>query len=181
MGSKHHRSHSIGALFTQFSRRTTAGRENYHIKNTHSKSDKRQNPKSVFYYSCDELSDYRELGEIMDNYLAAREEWGIKSSVMFLDEITFLEGWERVIKWVLDQGLLKGKFVYITGSSTAFLKSETFPGRDIRFIPLMPLNFLQYCRLFGSPSLKRRLKNFQDITDLLPCLLYTSPSPRDRG
>jgi len=34
-----------------------------------------KNPKKIFYYSGDELSDYRELGEVLDNYLSFRKSW----------------------------------------------------------------------------------------------------------
>ncbi|MGC8565930.1 MAG: AAA family ATPase, partial [Thermoplasmata archaeon] len=27
-----------------------------------------QDPRAIFYYSCDELTDYRELSEVLDNY-----------------------------------------------------------------------------------------------------------------
>ncbi|WP_457555017.1 AAA family ATPase [Candidatus Pyrohabitans sp.] len=37
-------------------------------------------PKSIFYYSCDEIVDHRDLGELIDSYLSARKEWGIRSS-----------------------------------------------------------------------------------------------------
>ena len=33
---------------------------------------KERNPKSIFYYACDELADYRELGEILDNYISMK-------------------------------------------------------------------------------------------------------------
>lgn len=36
---------------------------------------KQRDPRSVFYYSCNELSDYRELGEVLDNYFSAKNSW----------------------------------------------------------------------------------------------------------
>lgn len=38
-----------------------------------------RDPKSIFYYSCDELSDCRELGEVLDAFLSARRTWGLRA------------------------------------------------------------------------------------------------------
>lgn len=67
---------------------------------------KYRDPRPIFY-SCDEVADYRELGEIIDNYQSARKEWGIKSSIIFLDEITFVNEWYRAIKSRIDRRIFK--------------------------------------------------------------------------
>ncbi len=113
-----------------------------------------RNPKSIFYYSCDELSDYNELGEVLDTYLSARDEWGVNSSVIFLDEITFVDEWWRALKSRIDRGVLKNDVIYVLGSaSVELLKGrERFPGRrgygkDILFLPL---DFNEYTRKIGG-------------------------------
>jgi len=120
---------------------------------------KKKQPKSIVYISCEILQNHMDLIDVFRF---------IDAKYFFLDEVTFLSGWEKSLKWAIDQGLLENKIVYVTGSSTAFLKREAFPGRNIRFIPFTPLNFLQYCRLFGSVSLKEKLEHMQSIEELLP-------------
>jgi hypothetical protein len=124
---------------------------------------KRRDPKSVFYYSCDELSDHRELGEVLDGYLAAREEWRIRSSVLFLDEITFVEEWWRAIKSRIDRGVFRRDALVITGSASIELLAgkERFPGRrghgeDIYYLPL---DFSEYVRKLGGLELRRAPPN----------------------
>ncbi|MEM5793351.1 MAG: ATP-binding protein [Candidatus Aenigmatarchaeota archaeon] len=119
---------------------------------------KKMDPKSIFYYSCDELIDYKELGEVLDNYISAREQWKIKKSVIFLDEITFVEDWWRVVKYKIDQGIFKNDVLVITGSASIELmkQREYFPGRrgkgrDIRFLPMC---FSEYVRKFGNIEIK---------------------------
>jgi hypothetical protein len=118
-----------------------------------------RDPKSIFYYSCDELSDYRELGEVLDNYLAARKEWGIKDSVLFLDEITFVEDWWRAVKLRIDRGVFRGDVLVVTGSASIELlgEKERFPGRrghgEDLYLP--PLDFAEYVQKLSRIETKR--------------------------
>jgi predicted AAA+ superfamily ATPase len=106
------------------------------------------NPKSIFYFSCDELTDFKELGEILDNYIDFRNANKIKSSFIILDEITFVDEWYRAIKARIDRFEFKNDILIITGSSSLEIlkQKEYFPGRrgkgkDIIFYPL---SFRQY-------------------------------------
>jgi hypothetical protein len=116
-------------------------------------------PKSIFYYSCDEIVDHRELGELVDTYISARKEWGIRSSVIILDEITFVEEWWRAIKSRIDRRLLKNDVLLITGSASMELvrQKEMFPGRrgKGRDFTLHPLDFSRYAEIFGGLKLKK--------------------------
>lgn len=120
---------------------------------------KGRDPKSVFYYSCDELSDYRELGEVLDNYLATRKEWGINDSILFLDEITFVEDWWRAVKFRIDRGAFRRDVLVITGSASIELlgEKERFPGRRGRGkdLYLPPLDFAEYVQKLGGVETKR--------------------------
>ena len=129
---------------------------------------KRLDPKSIFYYSCDELADYKELGEILDNYNSARNEWKIKKSIIFLDEVTFVDEWWRAVKARIDRGVFKNDVLVITGSASMELlkQKEYFPGRrghgkDIHFLPL---DFGEYVEKFGSIETKTSsIKNLNKI------------------
>ena len=120
---------------------------------------KKKDPKAIFYYSCDELTDYKELGEVLDNYINARKEWRIKSSFIFLDEITFVDEWWRAIKFRIDKGFFRNDVILVTGSCSLELlkQKEYFPGRrgsgnDIYFFPL---DFSEYVEIFGKIRLKK--------------------------
>jgi len=120
---------------------------------------KKKDPKAIFYYSCDELTDYKELGEVLDNYIGARKEWKIKRSFIFLDEITFVDEWWRAIKFRIDKGFFRNDVLTVTGSCSLELlkQKEYFPGRrgkgkDIYFFPL---DFSEYVEIFGRLKLKK--------------------------
>lgn len=112
---------------------------------------KKHDARSIFYYSCDELSDYNELGEILDNYEAMRKVWKIKKSFIFLDEITFVKEWWRTIKARIDRGIFKGDVIVITGSASIELmkQKEFFPGRRGKGenYLMLPLSFSEYAEL----------------------------------
>ena len=120
---------------------------------------KEMNSKSIFYYSCDELTDYKELGEVLDNYDSARNEWKINKSVIFLDEVTFVEEWWRAIKARIDKGIFRNDVLVVTGSASMELlkQREYFPGRrgygkDIHFLPL---DFGEYVEKLGGIETKK--------------------------
>jgi predicted AAA+ superfamily ATPase len=129
-----------------------------------------RNPKSIFYYSCDEVLDYRELGEILDNYILARERWGVKSSIIILDEITFVEEWYRAVKSRIDRGKFRNDVLIVTGSSSieVLKQREYFPGRrgygkDIFF---HPLSFSEYLEKFFKLELRKGgVENIEDCID----------------
>jgi hypothetical protein len=99
------------------------------------------------------------LGEIIDNYVSARDEWKIRRSVILLDEITFVEDWWRAVKFRIDKGTFKNDVLVITGSASMELlkQKEYFPGRrghgkDIFFFPL---DFGEYVNKFGKIGVKQ--------------------------
>lgn len=119
----------------------------------------RLNEKSIFYYSCDELSDYKELSEVLDSYIKSKNAWSIKSSYIFLDEITFVDEWWRALKAKIDSGQMTHDVITITGSSSIELLTvkETFPGRRGygKDIILRPLSFSSYVEVASAIKLKK--------------------------
>lgn len=115
--------------------------------------DRGVDPKRTLYFSCEALRNFDDVLEIVrfsDSLIAGKK-------YLFFDEITFVEDWQRAIKLVLDSPLSRDKTVYVTGSSSAELKKETFPGRDIRIEHFMPLSFRAFCGVFGSENLRKEI------------------------
>jgi predicted AAA+ superfamily ATPase len=56
---------------------------------------------------------------------------GVKTSYIFLDEVTFVDGWWRAVKARIDDGSLLDSSVTVTGSASMGLlkQREMFPGR----------------------------------------------------
>ena len=95
------------------------------------------NPRNIMYFSCDLLRDYKEIVSVVRSFL--RKTSG--KAYVFLDEVTFVEGWERAVKFLLDSPLASRIVLQVTGSTSAGLKRESFPGREIKVEEFLPLDF----------------------------------------
>lgn len=109
---------------------------------------------SAFYLNGDEIEDYRELVqrlEEVDGYFPSRKsrQSGVKR--LFIDEVTAVSEWERAFKIVLDRGLLRDVLIVTTGSRAADIRrgAERLPGRkgklgrtDYVFLPIPFKNFI---------------------------------------
>jgi len=111
-----------------------------------------KNPFSIFYFSCDILESYRDLLEIIEEYKKIKEKKEIKTSFIFLDEITLLDDWWRAIKFAIDRHWFDKDVLVLSGSSSLLIKQhlETFGGRmgKGKTIEVYPLNFSKYYSLF---------------------------------
>jgi len=128
--------------------------------------NKKVDPRKIFFFSCETLRNFNEIIELVRyvDMLIEGERY------VFLDEISFVEDWERAVKYIIDSPLAQGKIIYITGSSSIALKKENFPGRPIEIKEFLPLTFRGFINIFGSEGLKKSLEtidfiNMEEIFD----------------
>ncbi|MEK6857429.1 MAG: ATP-binding protein, partial [Nanoarchaeota archaeon] len=129
---------------------------------------KKVDEKSIFFWNCDELVDFRELSLLLKEYLAFAKSYGIKSKFIFLDEISRVRDWQRAIKFLADAGELKDCCIFLTGSHTLDLKYgiDRLPGRTGRFgkeIILLPLRFSEFVSL-AAPEISSKLKKIKNFS-----------------
>ncbi len=128
--------------------------------------NRKVNPREIVYFSCEILDNYMDIVELMRslNLIAPDVRY------LFLDEVSFVEDWQRAVKYILDSGLCRGRVLYLTGSSSINLRKESFPGRDIEIREFLPLGFRDFCGLFGSPELRGAMKGirfeFRDVAEI---------------
>ncbi|BDC18899.1 ATP-binding protein [Acidianus sp. HS-5] len=150
------------------------------------------NPKAIFYFSCDRLADYKELDEVLEEYIKFRKANNISSSFIFLDEITYPREWYRALKSRIDKGDFKNDVLVVTGSLSMSAKREieTFPGRrgKGKNLLMLPLSFSKYAELFNvkvqKGGLDFVLSNFMknihlvsELNDLFEDYLITGGFP----
>ncbi|MEM3108886.1 MAG: ATP-binding protein [Candidatus Bathyarchaeia archaeon] len=113
----------------------------------------RCDPEGIFYFNCDFLPDLSSLRKVLDKYLDIKKVEGIENAYIFLDEITSVREWWRIIKGYIDLGVFEEDVITITGSSSLRLRGEAelFPGRRGmgRDITVYPLSFREFLRVNG--------------------------------
>jgi len=113
-----------------------------------------ERPEAVFYYRCDQLADFKELDEVIREYLRFRKVRGIERSCLFLDEVTYPSQWWRAVKFLIDAGELQKDTLVLSGSLSMFATGEieTFPGRrgGGRDYVMHPLGFRDFVRVAGG-------------------------------
>jgi predicted AAA+ superfamily ATPase len=116
-------------------------------------------PKSIFYFRCDDIADYKELRELIESYLELREKWNISKSFIFLDEISSPKEWFRTIKSMIDDGVFRNDVLVLSSSTSIRIKKETefFPGRrgEGKDFHVLPLSFREFVKVVKPDLLKR--------------------------
>lgn len=109
-------------------------------------------PNSILYYSFDTSRNYEEILDVIQTFAK-----GEGKKILYLDEVSFVEGWQRAVKAFLDSNESVNATLHITGSSSINLKKELMPGRRIKFVEFLPLSFKEFLLSFASVELKRRI------------------------
>jgi len=126
-------------------------------------------PKSIFYFNCENLADHKELLGVLNSYLQFRKVNSIGGSVILLDEITFLKEWHRAIKSLLEQKKIKEDVLIITDSSDIAVRRDTelFPGmmKNGGNFAVYPLSFRSFLGIMDK-ELLRKIQPINRIKDI---------------
>lgn len=121
-----------------------------------------QSPSQVIYLSCESFLSFYELQPVLIECLKGKLSL---HSFLFLDEISFVEEWQRAILSVANMGMLRNTTVIITGSNARDLKesSERLPGRRGmgKDYKLYPLSVVELSKLDCFKD-----KNINEILDI---------------
>lgn len=151
---------------------------------------KKKMPESIFYFNCDFIPDIRGLKKLIDTYLEFKKSEEVEHSFIFLDEITSVPEWWRIIKGYIDLGIFEKDALTITGSSSLKLKGEVelFPGRrgKGKDIFVKPLSFREFLKVNGievkisgnwERDVNRLIKNEYKIKSLFNSYLKSGGFP----
>lgn len=119
-------------------------------------------PESICFYSCELIGDYQSLYQILQRQIKNMPEGHFK--YIILDEITYVEDWDKTIKYLADLGIFENCIVVLTGSDSVIINDakKRFPGRrgdvakaDFHYYPLSFREFI---------LLKKGINTISDIT-----------------
>lgn len=113
--------------------------------------NKRENPKSIGFFTCDVISKHKELFEILKSFSQHLSLNRFKNGIFFLDEVSSIKDWQKAVKGFIDMGLGENIHLVVTGSSSIELKRgyERMPGRRRggRDYIFLPVSFDKFCSL----------------------------------
>jgi len=115
---------------------------------------------SIFYFDVESLQDVKELRDVLLAYKKIKEENGVENSFIFLDEVTNLKEWWKILKSFIDAGMFKEDVITVTSSSTLRLlkQAESFPGRRGfgKDIEVLPLSFPEFLKVHGIDWIRKK-------------------------
>ncbi len=113
-------------------------------------------PRAILWLNFDTLRTLRQMEELFLTIFQPQARDGYR--FVFIDEVTSVLGWQKVIKKYRDNGLLEGRTLLLTGSSAYDLKAgaERMAGRragaespDRILLPLGPTGFREQVKALG--------------------------------
>ena len=129
-------------------------------------------PKSVFYMDLDYVVSIAEFRKIIEGILVEKRGRKVQSAYVFLDEITAIEDWWRIIKYYIDRGDFGKDVITVSGSSTIGLIKipERFPGRVGwgTETAVLPLSFDEFASImgYGAEDLLYDRQLLEDVFDV---------------
>ncbi|MBI2564978.1 ATP-binding protein [Candidatus Woesearchaeota archaeon] len=126
--------------------------------------------KQCLYFVCNLVMNPQDIIDIVSFFKKTGGKY------VFIDEISFVKNWERAVKQILEiKDLNEGMNFYFTGSTTLELQKERFPGRPIKIKEFLPLSFREFCKVFGSSSLKKEIPQRIDFKSIIKNTLKLAP------
>jgi len=110
--------------------------------------EKNIDPSRIVYFTGELIDDHHSLVRLVTE--TVQDMPGNEMCYLLLDEVTYIRGWDKGIKFLADAGILEHIILMLTGSDTVLIKEARmrFPGRrgeaDIVDFLLYPLNFFEF-------------------------------------
>jgi predicted AAA+ superfamily ATPase len=125
-------------------------------------------PNNIIFLTGEIISNHYQLIEII-NQMVENYFKNSQLSVLIIDEITYIENWDKGIKFLADLGVFNKIILILTGSDQKILKDApmTFPGRrgqalkDFRLWPLSFKETLLAKKIIASDE----SKEIENLTD----------------
>lgn len=109
-------------------------------------------PERIAYLTGEVLPNAVDFQQALDDLLPGSD-GSHALTFLFVDEVTYIDGWDRVVKYLADIGRLDRTFLLLTGSDSVLVQDalKRLPGRrglaDHVDYEYHSLDFLEFCRL----------------------------------
>ncbi len=133
-------------------------------------------PEKVIYFNVEALGSLESFRSMLKFVVE-----NFREGFLFIDEITAITGWEKVLKSFIDLGLLDEFVIVCSGSSTASLLKipESFMGRrgNGRDVYVLPLNFKEFVEVHGV-KIRKHILHSEDMKKLFEKYAEVGGFPR---
>lgn len=87
------------------------------------------NPQAIVYFTGELITDYLSLIQQLHSYLDQMPQDGMR--YLIIDEVTYIQDWDKGVKFLADAGLLEDAMLVLTGSDSVIIQEARmrFPGR----------------------------------------------------
>ncbi len=113
------------------------------------------NPFSIFFFDCEMLFTSFEIKEALEAYFGFLDLMKFQGNTfIFLDEITSVPDWSKIIKFLIDSGIFQKSVLFLSGSNAIDLKkgADRLPGRRGSGTEwtMLPVSFRSYIELMDE-------------------------------
>ncbi|WP_264773990.1 ATP-binding protein [Coxiella burnetii] len=119
-------------------------------------------PQAIIFFTGELIDDHHVLVDLLQTFISQHQSQ--PRLYIIIDEITYVENWDRGIKFLADAGYFHNCIVLLTGSDLTLMQQArmTFPGRRGRAdkvdYHLYPLSFKEFLQLKNTiPNLNSHL------------------------
>lgn len=111
-------------------------------------------PEAIAFFSGELIDDHHSLLSLMQAQLNTAPDAGL--NYLIVDEVTYINHWDKAVKYAADAGMLEQTILVLTGSDLSFIQDARmrFPGRrgnaNTTDFHLYPLSFRQFLILKDS-------------------------------
>lgn len=137
-------------------------------------------PEAIFFFSGELIDDHHALYRLVKEQLERMPENELK--FLLIDEVTYIQEWDKAVKFLADTGELEKVILLLTGSDLVLMEEARgrFPGRrgmaDVVDFHYYPLSFKEFVDLKTNHSGKPK-----DCTPYLDNYLIHGGINKDRA
>ena len=116
--------------------------------------DRGVSPERILYLTGELIDDHHALVALLTRTGLGRS--NSRPAYLLVDEVTYIRGWDRGVKYLADAGMLENVIVILTGSDSVVIREARtlLPGRRGRAarvdFHLYPLSFAEYVEVAGA-------------------------------